>query len=167
VQPAAVGIRDSVVQLVSILGGVVSSARAGLGSIRRGTRSRGRRALCCTAVQECGRADTSGLADASMYAAWAVDPLKVVMQPAQFGKYDKAAALLSNCQVRPLRVGLPFPSLGGGAASCVLQGRGRATTPAWAPQRAGVDAWVEWPESYSDESCEATLARLGTTENDP
>jgi hypothetical protein len=35
-----------------------------------------------------------------MYPVWSVDPLKVVTQPAQFGKYDKAAALLSNCQVR-------------------------------------------------------------------
>jgi len=41
------------------------------------------------------------MADASLYPVWSVDPLKVVTQPAQFGKYDKAAALLSNCQVRP------------------------------------------------------------------
>lgn len=44
-------------------------------------------------------ADTSGFQDRGLYPIWAVSPLKVASQTAQFGKYEKAAGLLSNCQV--------------------------------------------------------------------
>mmetsp|Transcript_5031 Transcript_5031/g.9465 ORF Transcript_5031/g.9465 Transcript_5031/m.9465 type:complete len:438 (-) Transcript_5031:89-1402(-) len=43
-------------------------------------------------------ADTSGFQDPGLYPIWAVSPLKVASQTAQFGKYEKAAGLLSNCQ---------------------------------------------------------------------
>ncbi|GAQ80036.1 Delta tubulin [Klebsormidium nitens] len=42
--------------------------------------------------------DVSSFASPTLYPSWAVDPLTVISSPTQFGKYEMATGLLSNCQ---------------------------------------------------------------------